>query len=200
MLTDETKQIFYQALLDKNPDKDQHLVLKTSWIDTPLGPMVAIADDQLLYLLEFIDRRKLEREIERLRHRTQSVIVPGDSPLLTSIEAELASYFAGHLKAFKTPLRLLGSPFQQLVWDALTQIPYGSTLSYAEQATSLGKPRATRAVANANGANQIAIVIPCHRIINSNGELGGYGGGISRKKWLIQHEKIWNIDDALVGS
>ena len=101
---------------------------------------------------------------------------------------KLKSYFEGKLKKFETPLFLLGSPFQKKVWQALLKIPYGTTRSYAAQAVSMSEPKATRAVANANGANQLAIVIPCHRIINSNGALGGYGGGIARKEWLLQHE------------
>jgi AraC family transcriptional regulator of adaptative response/methylated-DNA-[protein]-cysteine methyltransferase len=168
-------------------------VLKASWIDTPLGPMLAIADELSLYLLEFVDRRGLEREVERLRLKTKSAIIPGSTKPIASIEEELNAYFNGQLKNFKTPLNLLGSPFQKMVWDVLTTIPYGETRSYAEQARALGKPNSARAVANANGANQIAIVIPCHRIINSNGDLGGYGGGISRKQWLINHEKSVDI-------
>ena len=84
---------------------------------------------------------------------------------------------------------MVGSSFQQTVWKELIKIPYGETRSYAMQSITIGNPKATRAVANANGANQLAIIIPCHRIIRNNGELGGYGGGVHRKKWLIDHEK-----------
>ncbi len=164
-------------------------MLKAAWLDTPLGPMLAIADDKALHLLEFVKRRGLEREIERLRIKTKSAIIPGSTDPTISIEKELKSYFEGSLKAFKTPINLLGSPFQELVWEALMCIPYGETRSYAQEAIAIGKPSACRAVANANGANQLAIVIPCHRIINSNGDLGGYGGGIAHKKWLLDHEK-----------
>ena len=164
-------------------------VLKASWLDTPLGPMVAIANESHLYLLEFVDRRGLEREVERLRLRAKAAIIPGTAPPICSIEQELSAYFDGSLKTFKTPICQLGSPFQKNVWDALCQIPYGETRSYLAQAATIDNPAATRAVANANGANQLAIVIPCHRIINSNGKLGGYGGGIARKQWLIHHEK-----------
>lgn len=164
-------------------------VLKASWLDTRLGPMIAIADEEALYLLEFIDRRGLEREIERLRKKTKSAIIPGSTPPIRSIESELAEYFEGNLMDFRTPLRLLGSPFQQKVWEQLQEIPPGRTASYAEIAIAIGKPSAHRAVARANGANQLAIVIPCHRVINSNGDLGGYGGGLSRKHWLLGHEK-----------
>ena len=169
--------------------KKQVQILKASWLDTPLGPMVAMASDEELYLLEFVDRRGLEREVERLRQRTQSAIIPGTSAPIVSIERELKDWFDGTLQTFKTPLFLLGSPFQKTAWEALRSIPYGETRSYFEQAAMIGNPSACRAIANANGANQLAIIIPCHRIINSDGALGGYGGGIARKQWLIDHEK-----------
>ena len=193
MLAEKLKQKYDQVLLDKNKEYDgilheRDLILKATWLDSPLGPMLAIADEKELFLLEFVERRGLEREIERLRLRLKAAIVPGMTEPLRSIERELKSYFEGKLKKFETPLFLLGSPFQKKVWQALLKIPYGTTRSYAAQAVSMSEPKATRAVANANGANQLAIVIPCHRIINSNGELGGYGGGIARKEWLLQHE------------
>ena len=166
-----------------------HNILKASWIDTRLGPMMAIADEEALYLLEFVDRRGLEREVERLRQRTKSAIIPGHTAPIRSIEQELAAYFDGRLTQFKTPLFLLGSPFQQEVWDRLLRIPPGQTTSYGEIAAAMGRPTAYRAVAQANGANQLAIVIPCHRVINTSGELGGYGGGLSRKQWLLHHEQ-----------
>lgn len=166
-----------------------HHLLKASWLDTPLGPMIAIGDEQALYLLEFVNRRGLEREVERLRQRTKSAIIPGDTSSIHSIKIELQAYFTGKLKKFKTPLFLLGSPFQKQVWKALTNIPYGKTSSYLEIAKAVKRPTAYRAVAQANGANQIAIVIPCHRVINTNGDLGGYGGGLTRKQWLLKHEK-----------
>jgi AraC family transcriptional regulator, regulatory protein of adaptative response / methylated-DNA-[protein]-cysteine methyltransferase len=165
-------QTFFTKITKKTSmHLDKRKTIKASSIDTPLGPMIAIADEKVLYLLEFIDGRGIEREIEKLQ-----------------IEAELKSYFNHSLKQFKTPIQLLGSPFQKLVWSELMHIPYGQTKSYADQAITIGQTTAYRAVANANGANQIAIVIPCHRIINKNGNLGGYGGGIHRKKWLIAHE------------
>lgn len=167
----------------------QHTVLKVSWLDTRLGPMIAIADDEGLYLLEFIDRRGLQREVEKLRLKRKATIVPGITDPIQSITLELQSYFEGNLKKFETPVHLLGSPFQRLVWEELMRIPYGQTRTYLSQAKAIGQCTAYRAVANANGANQLAIIIPCHRIINSNGDLGGYGGGIPRKQWLIDHEK-----------
>lgn len=163
-------------------------VLQTAWIDTTLGPMLAIADEKGLYLLEFICRRGLEREIEKLRHTMRAALVPGTTEPLAMVEEELKAYFDGTLRSFQTPIHLLGTPFQKQAWEMLQRIPYGETRSYKEQAVSLGNPKAYRAVARANGTNQLALLIPCHRIINSDGTLGGYGGGVHCKKWLLQHE------------
>lgn len=168
--------------------QQQTIVLKAAWIDTVLGPMLVIADDTHLYLLEFVTRRGLEKEVQRLRTRGFAIIPGGTSPI-DSIKQEVDKYFSGSLTQFKTPYRVFGSPFQQQVWQALCEIPYGETRSYREQAVSLGNPTAFRAVANANGANQLAIMIPCHRIIASDGTLGGYGGGLAVKQWLLDHEK-----------
>jgi AraC family transcriptional regulator, regulatory protein of adaptative response / methylated-DNA-[protein]-cysteine methyltransferase len=165
-----------------------HAVLKASWLDTKLGPMIAIADEEALYLLEFVDRRGLEREVMRLRQKTKRAIIPGITASIRLIERELAEYFEGERQEFQTPLFYLGSPFQKTVWENLKRIPYGKTCSYLDIATRIEKPTAFRAVANANGANQPAIVIPCHRVINTNGALGGYGGGLIRKKWLLNLE------------
>ncbi len=167
---------------------DLTTILTFKWIDTVLGPMVAIGDDEMLYLLEFVTRKGLEREVGRLRQRGFA-ITPGDSWSLQSIESELAAYFGGQLTHFQTPYSVFGSDFQQQVWSALCQIPYGETRSYRDQAFSIHKPTAYRAVANANGANQLALIIPCHRIISSDGSLGGYGGGIAVKQWLLEHEQ-----------
>lgn len=169
--------------------KEDLAIFKAAWLDTALGPMIAIADDQGLYLLEFADRRGLEREVERLRIRKKAAIIPGTNKIIDSLQNELHSYFSGNLQSFNTPICIIGSAFQQKVWQELQKIPYGETRSYLQQAGLVGNTKAVRAVANANGANQLAIIIPCHRIINNNGALGGYGGGFMRKKWLIEHEK-----------
>jgi len=151
--------------------------------------MIAIASEEALYLLEFVDRRGLEREVERLRIKTRSAIIPGMTEPIRLIEQQLNEYFAGERTTFTVPLALLGSPFQQQVWEQLMKIPAGETRSYAQIAIALDRPSAFRAVAQANGANPLALVVPCHRVINSNGELGGYGGGLTRKAWLLQNEQ-----------
>ncbi len=179
----------FSRIMGDAPSRGSSHVLKASWIDTRLGPMIAISDDEALYLLEFVDRRGLEREVQRLRQKTKSTIIPGHTHPIYSIAKELNLYFDGQLKEFKTPIAMLGSPFQKAIWDELQKIPYGETRSYLDIAKAVGNHLAFRAVARANGANQFAIVVPCHRVINSNGELGGYGGGLARKQWLINHEK-----------
>lgn len=168
--------------------KNHKSILYASWIDTPLGPMLAVADKEYLYLLEFVQRKGLEREIERMRSKTKSIILPGTPGPIRSIKQEIELYFAGKIKIFKTPIYISGTDFQKKAWEALMKIPYGTTRSYKEQAGIVGKASAFRAVANANGSNQLAIIIPCHRIINSDGNLGGYGGGLHRKKWLLDFE------------
>lgn len=179
----------FSSLIDKMTSTKQINLLKASWFDTKLGPMLAIADEIQLYLLEFLDWRGLERAINRLKKHTKSAIISGMTLPIQTVKQELALYFDGHLKEFTTPIFCIGSSFQKNVWEALKKIPYGETRSYADIASNLGKPSAYRAVANANGTNKFAIVIPCHRVINHNGNLGGYGGGLARKKWLIEHEQ-----------
>ena len=164
-------------------------LLKADWIATPLGAMVAVADEQALHLLEFADRKALPTELKRLQKTTGSGIGFGRLPPIEQIARELAAFFAGASTRFATPLAEHGSPFTRGVWGALRQIPAGETRSYSAVAAQLGKPSAVRAVARANGANQIAIVIPCHRVIGADGALTGYGGGLWRKRWLIEHER-----------
>lgn len=179
----------FSKIMGTPPSHKNNLTLKAKWIDTPLGAMVSMADDAALYLLEFVDRRGLEREVQRMRQRLKAAIIPGQTAITQSIEQELKQYFAGKLTHFKTPISGYGSDFQKLVWEALRKIPSGQTCSYLELAQSLGRPTASRAVARANGTNQVAIAIPCHRVINTDGQLGGYAGGLIRKQWLIDHEK-----------
>lgn len=162
--------------------------LSARWLDTPLGPMLAIADETALLLLEFIDRRGLERELELLRRSLNAAILPGETAPLSAIADELGAWFAGRQPDFRTPLRLAGTPFQNQVWSALRQIPPGTTTSYSILAERVGRPGAARAVATANGANRLAIIVPCHRVVRGSGELAGYAGGVWRKRWLIAHE------------
>jgi AraC family transcriptional regulator of adaptative response/methylated-DNA-[protein]-cysteine methyltransferase len=161
----------------------------TRWVETPLGPMVAGAVPEGVCLLEFSDRRMIEAQFETLRRRFRCAVVPGGSPHLDRLEAELRSYFEGRLKTFGVPLVIPGTPFQEQVWTELQRIPYGETRSYEALAKEVGRPRGPRAVGRANGLNRVAIVIPCHRVITKGGTLGGYGGGLWRKEWLLSHER-----------
>lgn len=164
-------------------------ILKTARVDTPLGQMMAVGDEEALYLLEFIDQKEFEQTIQRLRLKSGAEIVSGMTDSIASISGELQAYFDGRCMKFKTPLSPLGTIFQKCAWEELLRTPYGHTRSYTDQAKALGKPNAYRAVANANGANPIAIVIPCHRIVHKDGGLGGYASGLDRKQWLLDHEK-----------
>lgn len=163
--------------------------LRARWIDTPLGAMLAVGGEDGLHLLEFVDRRGIEREILKLRKRTKSVVVPGTNTHLETIALELERYFEGKKMQFSVPLIVGGSEFDRSVWKKLQKIKHGETWSYAQLANAIGNPKAVRAVAGANGRNCLGIVIPCHRVIRSDGSLCGYGGGVWRTQWLIEHEK-----------
>lgn len=168
----------------------QGQVLSARWIETRLGAMLAISNDTELLLLEFSDRRGLEKEIERLRKKFSASIVPGDTVPLQMIEEQLEQYFAGERTDFDVPISAkIGSDFQQQVWKQLRLIPAGQTWSYKQLAAKVGGENKARAAANANGSNQLALIIPCHRVIAANGGLGGYGGGMQRKQWLLEHER-----------
>lgn len=158
-------------------------------IPTPIGPMLAGVTDEGICLLEFVDRRMIETQIARLRRLMNAELLSGDNRHFGALGRQLAEYFEGRRKEFDIPLVIPGTPFQKKVWEALMKIPYGETRSYAEQAKAAGNPKAVRAVAKANGDNRIAIIIPCHRVIGSNGELTGYGGGLWRKRFLLDLEK-----------
>jgi AraC family transcriptional regulator of adaptative response/methylated-DNA-[protein]-cysteine methyltransferase len=151
--------------------------------------MVAAATDEALLLLEFADRRQLAGQVRRLGRRLGVVYVPETSPLLQRAEGELGEYFAGVRRAFTVPLRPVGTPFELEVWAALAEIPYGATRSYADIARRVGRAGAVRAVGRANGMNALAIVVPCHRVVGSDGRLVGYGGGLWRKERLLALEK-----------
>ncbi len=163
-------------------------ILTNIRIETPVSPMVACASEQGVCLLEFADNRKIERELADLEKKLDAEVRPGTNPHLEQLQNELADYFDDRLKQFTVPLHTPGTDFQQAVWKVLMDIPYGETRSYKQQAIAIGNPQAVRAVAAANGQNRVSIVIPCHRVIGSDGSLTGYGGGLDRKKWLLDHE------------
>ncbi|MDP3148217.1 MAG: methylated-DNA--[protein]-cysteine S-methyltransferase [Ignavibacteria bacterium] len=164
-------------------------VINIMRIETPLGTMFAGAVEQGICLLEFSDRKMLETELKSLSKLLNANIIQGANHHFDLLKQELDEYFEGKRKEFTVPLFTVGTEFQISVWKELQRIPYGTTRSYLKQATALGKPAAVRAVANANGMNRIAIIIPCHRVIGEDGSPTGYGGGIWRKKWLLNLEK-----------
>lgn len=166
-------------------------LLTADMFDTPVGPMIAVADARALHLLEFLDRKALPGEMRRLSGHAKGSIGIGRTAPLDQIERELEAYFAGRSATFTVPLVFHGTPFEQTVWRALVDIPAGRTVSYGDLARTIGRPTATRAVARANGANQIAIVVPCHRVIGADGTLTGYGGGLWRKHRLIEIERAF---------
>lgn len=164
-------------------------LLRATWIPTPLGDMIAIGSRQHLHLLEFVDRKGLPGELKRLQAGTKEPVGIGSTAPAEQAESELAAYFVARSDRFETPLALSASAFTRQVWDVLREIPAGETRSYGDIARRIGRPSATRAVARANGANQIALMIPCHRVIGSDGTLTGYGGGLWRKQRLIEIER-----------
>jgi AraC family transcriptional regulator of adaptative response/methylated-DNA-[protein]-cysteine methyltransferase len=180
----------FARVFGRTPGASRDLAcLRARWVDTPLGAMIAVASREGLALLEFTDRRGLESQIASLRRRLRCAIVPGRAEPLAMIADELGRYFAGTLTKFAVPLDLRGTPFQEQVWRRLLEIPFGGTLSYGRLADDIGRPGASRAVGRANGDNRLAIVVPCHRVVRTDGSLCGYGGGLWRKKWLLDHEQ-----------
>jgi AraC family transcriptional regulator of adaptative response/methylated-DNA-[protein]-cysteine methyltransferase len=163
--------------------------VRLTWLDSPLGPLLAGATSAGVCLLEFTERRMLETQFTVLKKRLKCAFVPGTNEHLQVLKQELSGYFAGQVQTFTVPLVYPGSPFQSRVWDELLRIPHGVTRSYEDIAKRIGSARAVRAVGTANGQNRIAILIPCHRVVNKDGKLGGYGGGLWRKQWLLELER-----------
>ncbi|WP_164850537.1 bifunctional transcriptional activator/DNA repair enzyme AdaA [Sinorhizobium medicae] len=179
----------FARLVGEAPAKSQgRVLLFADWVETPLGPMVAVADRTHLHLIEFHDRRALPAEMEKLKRKTLSAVVRGRTPPIDQAERELKNYFAGRSADFRTPLAMDGSAFERQVWAELVAIPAGETRSYSDIARKIASHQAARAVARANGANCFAILVPCHRCVGADGSLTGYGGGLQRKRWLLRHE------------
>jgi len=179
----------FEKLFDATPGRSRERgLMQVTRVRTPLGPMVAGATDEALCLLEFTDRRMLEKQIQTLGRRLGCAVAPGDNDVLDRLQLQLEEYFEGRRSRFDLPLLAPGTEFQEAVWRELGRIPAGETRSYRELAETLGRPGAQRAVGRANGDNRIAILIPCHRVVRDDGTLGGYGGGLWRKKFLLDLE------------
>ncbi|NDW08111.1 methylated-DNA--[protein]-cysteine S-methyltransferase [Dysgonomonas sp. 520] len=158
-------------------------------IESPLGEIVACATDRGICFLNFSEGKHNELQLKQIEKEFNAKLKEEDSEFFCQLRKELNLYFAGKLKQFSVQLDMIGTDFQRKVWDSLKQIPYGETRTYMQQSVTLGNPKAIRAVANANGKNKISIVIPCHRVIGSDGKMTGYAGGVWRKEKLLGLEK-----------
>ena len=176
-----------RLLETRYPDSSHELTAAA--VATPLGEMLAVFGGKGLCLLEFVGQKQLEQEITAVQKALHGQFIFQENEQTQLLRQELDLYFQGRLKVFATPLEMIGTAFQQQVWNALLTIPYGETRSYKEQAQQLGNPKAIRAVAAANGQNKVSILIPCHRVIGSDGKLTGYAGGLNRKQSLLALER-----------
>lgn len=149
-------------------------------VDSPIGALLLAGESGVLQVLAFQSGTRARGPSPEWRHAPQA---------FAGVRAELDRYFAGSLREFASPLRPAGTEFQQRVWRELRRIPYGETISYLELATRIGNPKAVRAVGLANGANPLPVIVPCHRVIGSNGSLTGFGGGLPLKRALLDHER-----------
>lgn len=170
-------------MIKKNTD------LSSTILFTPIGLMIALADEKKLYALQFVDEGTLEQKMALLTQQLQATIHLQKNVIIDWIEKELQLYFAGKLKHFTVPIYIQGSLFQKLVWNELQNIPFAATKSYSEIASCINKPGSHRAIGRANGANRFVIIIPCHRVIYIDSTIGGYIGGVARKQWLLHHER-----------
>ncbi len=167
--------------------------LRVTLLETPLGPMLAAGNNESVCQLEFADRRGLEKSYEEMRRRFALPVLPGENEVLRQLRGELQEYFFGKRREFTVPLALRGTDFEQRVWRELQRIPFGKTANYETVAKKIGAPTAVRAVARANGANRLYLLIPCHRVIAKDGALSGYGGGVWRKRLLIELERTGKL-------
>lgn len=179
----------YKKLVGQSPKNSTGSgIILISRFTTPLGPMFVCATQEGVCLLEFVDRRMLETEFKDLQRLLNTRIIAGENHHIKQAKKEMDEYFSGQRKTFEVKLHMPGTDFQHSVWQCLKTVPYGKTSTYQQQAEKINKPTAARAVASANGFNRVAIIVPCHRVIGKSGKLTGYGGGLERKRWLIDHE------------
>ncbi|MEM7373098.1 MAG: methylated-DNA--[protein]-cysteine S-methyltransferase [Bacteroidota bacterium] len=188
----------YKKILGKSPAQSlTSSPILINRLTTPLGPMFVAASEEGICLLEFVDRKRLESELTDIQRLFKQRIIAGENVHIKQLKRELAEYFAGEQQHFEVPIHKAGTDFQRSVWDELERIPFGQTVSYQQLALNIHNPKAVRAVGAANGANRMSILLPCHRVVGSNGQLTGYGGGIERKRWLLDFEKKHRIEKDL---
>lgn len=188
---DASEQARYRSAFEElaGPMRESTNAVAVTWVASPVGPLMIGAKSDAIVLLEFSSTERLPAQFARLRAQYPEGLVQSDNALIATLRSQLDEYFAGSRREFDVPLYYGGSDFQHQVWSLLRDIPFGETCSYGAIAKRLGDPKAMRAVGAANGLNPIAIVIPCHRVVNANGELGGYGGGLWRKRKLLDLER-----------
>jgi len=180
----------YRALFGVSASKSKHKnVINILRFSSPIGSIIACANENGLCFLGFIGQKKIEAHFKEIQKHFDAIILPGKNEHLSKAKKEINEYFDGKRKTFSVALDVVGTDFRKEVWQALQQIPYGKTATYKEQAIAMDKLKAIRAVASANGANKISIIIPCHRVIGSNGALTGYAGGLHKKSWLLDFEQ-----------
>ena len=180
----------FRRLFGESPSKQRDgECIRLAWLPSPLGPLVAGATSDGLCLLEFSEAPRLETQLAAVKKLFKLPVIPGTNAHLETLKHELVAYFEGRLREFTMPLVYPGTPFQKRVWEQLLKIPFGATQSYEDLARAVGVSNGARAVGRANGLNRMAIVIPCHRVVNKNGQLGGYGGGLRRKEFLLSLER-----------
>ena len=190
----------FAKVFGKTPGRSRsETCVVTAMFESPVGPLLAGTTNEGVCLLEFCERRALKKQIEAVQRRFECAVVPGRHRLLERLRLELNRYFDRRLTSFTVPLVYPGTPFQQRVWSELLKIPYGRTIAYETLARRAGRPGAQRAVGTANGANRIAIVIPCHRVVNKDGKLGGYGGGLWRKQYLLELEQATVVGQQMLA-
>jgi AraC family transcriptional regulator of adaptative response/methylated-DNA-[protein]-cysteine methyltransferase len=185
----DLKDAFAKVIGEPAGKAERADAIHLGWVETPIGPMIAGSRKGALILFEFSGRKRMETQIDTLKRRLGAAFIPEDDAVIRQTRVEMDQYFAGKRKDFEIPLDYPGTPFEVKVWTELLKIPYGETRSYEELALITSSKGAVRAVGSANGRNRIAIVIPCHRVVNKSGRLGGYGGGLWRKETLLTLEQ-----------
>lgn len=183
-------QSFKDTLGFAPSQKNSPDVIVAGQLDTPIGPLWACATNEGVCYLQFMDLHSLEDELADTCRGWKMRLIFGNHKHIDALKIELAEYFRGLRKHFDVPIALRGTDFQKKAWNQLLAVPYGTTVSYAQQAQALGSPGAARAVGTANRRNPLTILVPCHRVIGANGDLCGYAGGLWRKKWLLELEGV----------
>jgi len=180
----------YRSLFGESASKSRNKnVINVLRFSSPIGSIIACATEKGLCYLGFIGQKHIEKQFAEIQKHFNAIILPGRNIHLTKVQKEVNEYFDGSRKEFSVSLDIIGTDFRKQVWNELLKIPYGKTASYKEQALAMNNLKAIRAVASANGANKISIIIPCHRVVGSNGSLTGYAGGLHRKSWFLNFEK-----------